>query len=67
MDSENESSASETKPAKETIDFKGLRRVDHILASLQQKVKCLNTGTIVFSDVVFLPLDKRVTDLSNSS
>ncbi|XP_070016169.1 mediator of RNA polymerase II transcription subunit 6 [Nicotiana sylvestris] len=35
---ENESEASEPKPAKETIDFKELKRVDHILASLQRKL-----------------------------
>ncbi|KAK4349889.1 hypothetical protein RND71_029202 [Anisodus tanguticus] len=38
VDSENDSPASETKPAKETIDFKELKRVDHILASLQRKL-----------------------------
>ncbi|XP_049399265.1 mediator of RNA polymerase II transcription subunit 6-like [Solanum stenotomum] len=36
--SENERSASESKAAKETIDFKELKRVDHILASLQRKL-----------------------------
>ncbi|OIT06678.1 mediator of rna polymerase ii transcription subunit 6 [Nicotiana attenuata] len=35
---ENESEASEPKPVKETIDFKELKRVDHILASLQRKL-----------------------------
>lgn len=46
VDSENDSPASETKPAKEAIDFKELKRVDHILASLQRKVNViLNTGT----------------------
>lgn len=38
MDSENDSPASETKPTKEAIDFKELKRVDHILASLQRKL-----------------------------
>ncbi|XP_055828041.1 mediator of RNA polymerase II transcription subunit 6 [Solanum dulcamara] len=38
VDSENDSPASETKPAKEAIDFKELKRVDHILASLQRKL-----------------------------
>uniref|UniRef100_A0A3Q7FX61 Mediator of RNA polymerase II transcription subunit 6 n=1 Tax=Solanum lycopersicum TaxID=4081 RepID=A0A3Q7FX61_SOLLC len=38
VESENNSQASETKPAKEAIDFKELKRVDHILASLQRKL-----------------------------
>lgn len=38
VDTENESASSEPKAAKETIDFKELKRVDHILASLQRKV-----------------------------
>ncbi|KAK6148789.1 hypothetical protein DH2020_016314 [Rehmannia glutinosa] len=38
VDAENESTSSETKAAKETIDFKELKRVDHILASLQRKL-----------------------------
>lgn len=38
VDAENESASSEPKAAKETIDFKELKRVDHILASLQRKV-----------------------------
>lgn len=41
VDAENESTSSEPKAAKETIDFKELKRVDHILASLQRKVKQL--------------------------
>lgn len=41
--SENESATSEpTKPAKEPIDFKELKRVDHILASLQRKVTVMS-------------------------
>ncbi|WMV57565.1 hypothetical protein MTR67_050950 [Solanum verrucosum] len=40
--SENERSASESKAAKETIDFKELKRVDHILASLQRKVTVIS-------------------------
>ncbi|XP_008447573.2 mediator of RNA polymerase II transcription subunit 6 isoform X2 [Cucumis melo] len=36
VDSENESE--EVKPAKETINFKEVKRVDHILASLQRKL-----------------------------
>lgn len=38
MDSEDESASQEPKAAKETIDFKEVKRVDHILASLQRKV-----------------------------
>ncbi|KAL0341946.1 UNVERIFIED_CONTAM: Mediator of RNA polymerase II transcription subunit [Sesamum calycinum] len=38
VDAENESTSSEPKAAKETIDFKELKRVDHILASLQRKL-----------------------------
>ncbi|GAA0157926.1 hypothetical protein LIER_15081 [Lithospermum erythrorhizon] len=38
VDAENESAASEPKATKETIDFKELKRVDHILASLQRKL-----------------------------
>ncbi|KAH6773455.1 RNA polymerase transcriptional regulation mediator-like protein [Perilla frutescens var. hirtella] len=38
VDAENESASSEPKPPKETIDFKELKRVDHILASLQRKL-----------------------------
>lgn len=37
-DSENENVSLEPKAAKETIDFKEVKRVDHILASLQRKV-----------------------------
>lgn len=38
VDAENESAALDTKVAKETIDFKEVVRVDHIIASLQRKV-----------------------------
>ncbi|KAJ7951679.1 Mediator of RNA polymerase II transcription subunit 6 [Quillaja saponaria] len=38
VDSENEPSIIESKAGKETIDFKEVRRVDHILASLQRKL-----------------------------
>ncbi|THU67468.1 hypothetical protein C4D60_Mb05t24940 [Musa balbisiana] len=37
-DAENEESSAELKSAKETIDLKELKRVDHILASLQRKL-----------------------------
>ena len=37
-DSENETALLESKTAKETIDIKEVKRVDHILASLQRKV-----------------------------
>lgn len=37
-DAENESAALEPKVAKETIDFKEVKRVDHILLSLQRKL-----------------------------
>ncbi|OVA14465.1 Mediator complex [Macleaya cordata] len=39
VDGENESTGLEPKVAKETIDFKELKRVDHILASLQRKLQ----------------------------
>ena len=42
MASENESAASEPKAAKETIDFKELKRVDHIFASLQRTVTVMS-------------------------
>ncbi|KAK1311702.1 Mediator of RNA polymerase II transcription subunit 6 [Acorus calamus] len=38
VDSENESVSSETKPVKEMIDFKEVKRVDHILGSLLRKL-----------------------------
>lgn len=38
VDAENESGGLESKVAKETIALKELKRVDHILASLQRKV-----------------------------
>ncbi|BFG24347.1 hypothetical protein CerSpe_106210 [Prunus speciosa] len=41
VDSENEAAAFESKVTKETIDFKEVKRVDHILQSLQRKSLCL--------------------------
>lgn len=38
VDTENDSAASELKTAKETIDLKEIKRVDHILASMQRKL-----------------------------
>ncbi|KAI5674842.1 hypothetical protein M9H77_05792 [Catharanthus roseus] len=38
VDSENETAASDSKAIKETIDFKEIKRVDHILASMQRKL-----------------------------
>uniref|UniRef100_A0A251SAX3 Mediator of RNA polymerase II transcription subunit 6 n=1 Tax=Helianthus annuus TaxID=4232 RepID=A0A251SAX3_HELAN len=38
VDSEDDSTSHEPKAAKETIDFKEVKRVDHILASLQRKL-----------------------------
>nr|AFK47538.1 unknown [Medicago truncatula] len=38
VDSENETTIPEPKVAKETIDLKEIKRVDHILASLQRKL-----------------------------
>ncbi|PON54509.1 Mediator complex [Parasponia andersonii] len=38
VDSENESAAVESKIGKETIDFKEVKRIDHILGSLQRKL-----------------------------
>lgn len=40
VEAENDNASSEPKAPKETIDFKELKRVDHILASLQRKVDC---------------------------
>ena len=38
VDSENEDVVPEPKVSKETIDFKEVKRIDHILGSLQRKV-----------------------------
>ncbi|XP_073141256.1 mediator of RNA polymerase II transcription subunit 6 [Henckelia pumila] len=38
VDAETETTSSESKTTKETIDFKELKRLDHILASLQRKL-----------------------------
>ncbi|KAL2539166.1 Mediator of RNA polymerase II transcription subunit 6 [Abeliophyllum distichum] len=38
VDVENENTATESKVNKETIDFKELKRLDHILASMQRKL-----------------------------
>lgn len=38
VDAENEGVPSESKTSKEIIDFKGVKRIDHILASLQRKL-----------------------------
>lgn len=38
VDAGNESSALESKASKEMINFKEVKRIDHILASLQRKV-----------------------------
>ncbi|PWA74244.1 mediator of RNA polymerase II transcription subunit 6 [Artemisia annua] len=38
VDPENENTSVEPKAAKEAIDFKEVKRVDHILASLQRKL-----------------------------
>ncbi|TXG68762.1 hypothetical protein EZV62_003697 [Acer yangbiense] len=38
VDAENEGATLESKVTKETIDFKEVKRVDHILASLQRKL-----------------------------
>ena len=38
VDVENDSTASEPKVAKEAIDFRDVKRIDHIIASLQRKV-----------------------------
>ncbi|KAI7729978.1 hypothetical protein M8C21_020572, partial [Ambrosia artemisiifolia] len=38
VDSEDDSTSHEPKATKETIDFKEVKRVDHILASLQRKL-----------------------------
>lgn len=43
VDSEKETTLPEPKAAKETIDLKEIKRVDHILASLQRKVSCYTT------------------------
>lgn len=38
VDSENENAPLDSKVGKETIDFKEMKRIDHILASLQRKL-----------------------------
>lgn len=38
VDAENEKTVLESKATKDAIDFKELKRLDHILASLQRKV-----------------------------
>lgn len=38
VDAESESAALESKAPKETVNFKEVKRIDHILASLQRKV-----------------------------
>lgn len=38
VDSESESASLEPKIGKEMIDYKDVKRVDHILAALQRKV-----------------------------
>ncbi|KAH7565401.1 hypothetical protein JRO89_XS09G0201800 [Xanthoceras sorbifolium] len=38
VDAENEGATLDTKVVKETIDFKEVKRIDHILASLQRKL-----------------------------
>ncbi|XP_062087595.1 mediator of RNA polymerase II transcription subunit 6 [Humulus lupulus] len=38
VDSENDNAALEPKVAKETIEFKDIKRIDHIIASLQRKL-----------------------------
>ncbi|KAI3908720.1 hypothetical protein MKW98_029270 [Papaver atlanticum] len=39
VDGENESTGTETKVVKETIDFKEVKRIDHILGALQRKLQ----------------------------
>lgn len=43
VDTEKETTVPEPKAAKETIDLKEIKRVDHILASLQRKVSWYTT------------------------
>ena len=70
VDSENESE--EVKPAKGTIDFKEVKRVDRILASLQRKVTQISIYwycmSFIFSTtenhVVFVYLLQRANLLS---
>lgn len=52
VDAENESTSSEAKATKETIDFKELKRVDHILASLQRKVTQIFSWSVLFGLLV---------------
>ncbi|KAG6428930.1 hypothetical protein SASPL_106969 [Salvia splendens] len=54
VDAENESASSEPKAPKETINFKELKRVDHILASLQRKI-----GSRLFSSFGISPFDDK--------
>lgn len=41
VEADNEGSSFESKAGKETIDFKEVKRIDHILASLHRKVTWL--------------------------
>lgn len=52
VDAESESTASESLSAKETIDIKEVKRVDHILASLLRKVD--------FVTIMFISLANRI-------
>lgn len=48
VDAENENADVEPKVGKETIDFKEVKRVDHILASLQRKVALTHLKGVPF-------------------
>lgn len=56
VEPENDNASSEPKPPKETIDFKELKRVDHILASLQRKVDYI-LALLVGSDHIFVDIN----------
>ena len=61
VDSENESE--EVKPAKETINFKEVKRVDHILASLQRKVTFFNiTNHLLSIDIICMSFIFTITE-----
>ncbi|KAI5660592.1 hypothetical protein M9H77_29385 [Catharanthus roseus] len=65
VDSENETAASDSKAIKETIDFKEIKRVDHILASMQRKI---DTKDILFiCGGAFVDLEKTISERRQDS
>ncbi|PPR95183.1 hypothetical protein GOBAR_AA25479 [Gossypium barbadense] len=61
VDTENESETVEPKGGKEAIDFKEVKRVDHILASLQRKVTYI-TQNLCLSEVEKDPENQQIAE-----